>query len=682
LVHGGKDHTGEDLYLRTWVALQELPDKVWLNVETLDPGGEIWVNGSLVAVARDRHPMRIDIGSFLQPNTKNLLALKVYANDPDMISRQLPHSGSDNNIGWFAGKMHLDLTNHAWIDDVFVHTVAIADSGEDKLQVMDEEFNAETAGQVPSMPANQATVKVCATISNRDSEARWQGFVRFRLYPWLPEESNQPVSEIELPVDCCEWCDQTLTATMTVDSPNLWTWQSPSLYKVEAVLTDGQHSAIDDYVLTTGLRTISQTGAMLRINDQPEMLNGAQIFGLRSPLEKTALWQRRPPVEWLVREIAQVRRMNGNAIRIHVHAWAHVPPARGINDVRLAEIGDQLGMMFYWTTTSWIRSGTPWGTDLEGLPKYIKQVRNHPSIVLWELANHPTCNQLYERGDDGWNQYYQRIHDIIYPLDPSRLIAPMAIVGEGSNQTPALDLPGMVRGNMDCPTGMGAEWSSLREFIERKQVYMNRQKNRAYFNFEHQESIGQPNWSLCRGKPWHKVMSYEWHSDEGSIGRKLTADEWRESQAWQSFSAYEAMRTMRQIGYDGFSWCCLHGGPNTATYKKPLIDFLGYPKLAWYAHRMVFQRILAGSSDVDTVYGPDDRIHPVICNLGENITVTLEIVIKDVNNTIIDQCVYEHIRLPAGRGVTNLPAFRPQNVSDGNYGIEYLIRESQASINS
>lgn len=673
LVHGSERHVGEDLYLRTAVAVEDAFEKAWLDIETLDPGGEVWVNGKLVAVSRNRHPLRLDVTDFVAAGRDNLVAVKVYPNDPEMIGRELPHSGIDANIGWFAGRMHLDLTHHAWVDDLFAYTTAVTAGAAGTPQALSEEFNAETAGRVNAVPAEQATVKVRATICNRDCEERWRGYLRIRLYPWLPEESGECAAEQMLPVDCCEWRDLEMETDITVKNPSLWTWRSPALYKVEAVLMDADEMPVDDNVLTTGLRTVSQTGGVLRVNNQPEMLNGAQIFGLRAPQEMMATWQRRPPVHWLVREMAQIRRMNGNAMRIHVHAWAHVPPARNINDVRLAEIGDQLGIMFYWATTAWVRSGTPWGVDLEGLPKYIRQVRNHPSIVLWELSNHPTCNQLYDRGPDGWNEFYLKAHDIVHSLDPSRLLAPSAIVGEGGGATPALELPGMVRGDMDTPTGMGTDWSVLRRFRESKRRYFEERKNHAYFNFEHQESIGQPNWELCRGKPWYRVMSYEWESDEGSIGRKLSADEWRESQAWQAFSAYEAMRIMRQMGYDGFSWCCLHGGPNDAAYKKPLIDFLGHPKLAWYIHRMIFQRVVAGSDDIDVVYGPNDWIHPVVQNLGPERIVNVEVTIEQIDGSVVESKVYSKVKLPPGRSITSLPAFRPTLKIEGNHAVKYKV---------
>ena len=43
-----------------------------------------------------------------------------------------------------------------------------------------------------------------------------------------------------------------------------------------------------------------------------------------------------------------------------------------------------------------------------------------------------------------------------------------------------------------------------------------------------------------------------------------------------------------------------------ATYQKPLIDYEGVAKLAFYAHATVFQNTFACSDNVDVVYGPAD----------------------------------------------------------------------------
>ena len=259
--------------------------------------------------------------------------------------------------------------------------------------------------------------------------------------------------------------------------------------------------------------------------------------------------------------------MNGNMMRIHVHAWQNA--ARNINDPRLAELGDQLGIMFIWATPAWIRTGKGWGQiDFEGYPKYMRQVYNHPSIVMWEASNHPTNFKNKDVSETGF--FCEKIYDTIYPVDPSRLISFTSYIkhlryandsgtkdhnGNTIEPSPAWTAHMVTRGNQDPFTGYGEIWTPLRELPNTPakdhrltRVYLNsflNSKDRAYFNFEHEESIGQPNWNLVKGKPWYLLQSYEWKYDEGSIGRKLTTDEWLESQAWQAFSAYESMKKQR-----------------------------------------------------------------------------------------------------------------------------------------
>jgi len=664
IVHGGERYAGQDLYLRKTVYVGDFQRAI-LNVETLDPAGEIWVNGEVAAVQTNRHPLKVDVGQYLRKNDTNLIAVRIRHFSKRMIFGSfVGHCPTDTNIGWFAGRMSLDLTSEAYVEDVFVYAKSVSDPA-----------------------AMQTRIEL-----TNDGAEPFKGNMIVNFYPWSPEESCVPVATGKFPVSIRAWSKEVLENVITVARPKLWTFQNPNLYKAEVILESEAEAAIDDYVVTFGIRTVSQQGGTFRINGKPEMLNGAQIFGFRAPLDKIVTWHRCAPKEWLAKEILMIKKMNGNVMRIHVHAWAQ----RSINDPRLAEIGDQMGIMLIWATTAWIRSAECWGIDFEGYPKYMRQVYNHPSIVVWEASNHPTSQQKYDFSES--NLFYEKVYETIYPVDPSRLISVTSKMdllhygndlgtidwqGNPSQPSPAWTAPMVTRGNQDSVTGYGKTWSVLRkwphgfyDFLDIKSCLDS--KERAYFNFEHEESIGQPNWTLVKGKPWYKLQSYEWGYDEGSIGRKLTVGEWQESQAWQAFSAYESMRKQRILDYDGFSWCCLHGGANTITYKKPIIDYLGYAKLAFYANKMAFQRVLAGSGDVDVVYGPDDVIRPVIINLGKARTVNLKILVKNMDREVIDSKVYSGVKLAAGRGVMALADFKPAFTSEEYYAIEYYVTDAGA----
>lgn len=414
------------------------------------------------------------------------------------------------------------------------------------------------------------------------------------------------------------------------------------------------------------------------------MLNGAQIMGFRMPLETISKYNRCAPKETIAGELLMLKKMDANLLRLHVHSQKDT--ADGINDPRYAEFADQMGIMLIWQTAGFIREGEASNVDFEGYPKYMQQVFNHPSIVIWEASNHP--NRFKEHDISASNYFVRKIYHTIHSQDSSRLISPTSfwqhmhynnydgsIDYKGNPITPPGEMNEklVTRGSQDSYTGYGQTWTNLRNAPSEWAASCLAANEKAYFNFEHEESIGQPNWNLCKGKPWYLLQSYEWSYDEGSIGRKLTTDEWEESQAWQAFSAWESMKKQILLGYDGFSWCCLRGGANMGTYKKPLIDNLGFPKLAFYTNKMVFQRTWAGSENVDIVYGPDDKITPVINHIGNEQKADLIIKLISLDGSVMDKKVFKNITLESGHSITKLKGFQFNNITENTYAIVYSV---------
>lgn len=445
-------------------------------------------------------------------------------------------------------------------------------------------------------------------------------------------------------------------------------------------------------MVTTGIRTIDQDGGTFRINGKPELLKAPLFFGQRFPLDNLATYLLCPPSELIMEELLAFKKMGCNGVRMSVH-WSDNYGVDGTNDPRILEMGDQLGLMFAWTTASFIRVRTPFTMDFEGLGKYVRQARNSPSVVIWQPANHPDISK--------WDEamvYFNKVYNTIYPLDSTRLITPSAdlrhIGPHNDNGTkdkkgktvewcdPVWTAPRIARGSMDYPTGYGQEWDYLRLWPFPKKwkggIFMNdflQSKERAYFNFEHEESAGQPNWELQKGLPSYKIPSYEWEYDEGSIGRKLSFDEWKESQAWQAFSAYESIRKMRWLDYDGLSWCCMWGGPNMGTYQKPLLDLYGHKKLSYYTNRMGFQPVLAGTKNVDMVYGRNDSPELIIMNIGDERLTDLMLEIVNVNGNKVYSKQFRSVKLTSGRSVNYVGNISIPNLPEGFYFFNYTVTE-------
>ena len=654
--HGGLREREESYYLRKKVHVKDFGRAV-LKLETLDPGGEVWINGQPVAVINNRHPYDLDVTDYLKPNSENLIAVRV---KPYKARHLMLHSPSDPYIGWQLGRTELILTDRCMIKNVFVHTTSIADN--------------------QAIQTNQIILQYPGVYSCK-------GNVEVNYYSWYPTEGEK-VASTRQDIEIRPAIDNKIIINLPIRQPKLWQTEQPNLYKVEVILRNEKGEAIDDYMLTTGIRTIEQRNGTLYVNNKAEMLNGAQIMGNRYPIETIAKTNRCVSDETVAQDLLMIKKMNGNMLRIHVHAEKDT--IDGINDPRYAEFADQLGVYLLWQTAGWIREGEAWNVDFEGYPKFMKQVYNHPSIVMWEASNHPNRFKKHDISDS--NDYMERIFHTISSADTSRLISPTSFwqhthygnydgtkdyKGNPMTPTPVLMEKLMTRGSQDAYTGYGADWSYLRKAPHSWAASCLAANDKCYFNFEHEESAAQPNWELVKKEPWYKLQSYEWGYEEGSIGRKLNAEEWRISQAFQAFSAWESMKKQTLLGYDGFSWCSLESGANMFTYQKPLVDAMGVPKLAFYANKQVFNRIWAASDNVDVVYGPNDSIAPVIFNLGDERTVHLSIELKNEKGKTVERRSIKNIHIDKGRSITKLNRFQFKPKPDGCYFIVYTITEAR-----
>ncbi|MDD2599871.1 MAG: glycosyl hydrolase family 2 [Kiritimatiellae bacterium] len=659
-VRGGFRQAGSDLLLRRQV---ELPaaQQVWLEVEALDPSGEIYVNGALAATVTNREPVFLDISRLTRAGN-NLLAYRVHHNT---VTNTSLHAPADQAIGWFAGRstLHL-LTGDIGLKDLRVHTAALDAKG--------------------------AATQMHRLVLDNAGKQAFTGSLEISYRPWFPDE-GESVATQRIPVEVEAQATHEVETSLSLLAPELWSPERPALYAVTAKLYNQSGQPVDDIVTTTGIRTVAQRDGMFLMNGVPAMLNGAQIMGFRPvpTLENTAKCNRCAPALSLISELLAVKRMGGNLLRIHAHAAKDTPD--GIHDLRIAEMADQLGLALMWGSPAWLREGDERLIGYDSVGAYIRDAYNHPSIVIWEMSNHPNTFKE-EPGPERTHEFVRRTVNAVLAQDSSRLISPTTfwqhtsyandlgtLDTKGRTITPVAEYthPLVTRGTQDAITGYGAEWSKLRSWPSGFAADCLKNNTRAWFNFEHEESAAQANWNLSKGWPWHHIRSYEMDYEAGSVGRILDFNEWRASQGWQAFSAYESMRKQIYSGVDGFSWCTLEGGANSGTYEKPLLDPFGHAKLAWYIHRMVFQTVLAGSDNVDTVYGPNDQITPCVFNLGPARVVDLTLTVKSVDGVVLDQKIFSELNLAAGRSLLRLPPVRPTLPAAGLCVVEYLVEDRE-----
>jgi beta-glucuronidase len=167
-------------------------------------------------------------------------------------------------------------------------------------------------------------------------------------------------------------------ATITVPNAALWSPESPNLYQLSVeLLRDG--NVVDRYTLDIGIRTIAVDGDRLLLNGKPIILRG---FGRHEdfPVVGKGLL---PAL--IVKDYDLMRWIGANSYRT-----THYPYAE-----QQLDLADQLGFLVISETPAvGLFFAEPAQARRDALCKQfiremIERDKNHPSVIMWSLANEP-----------------------------------------------------------------------------------------------------------------------------------------------------------------------------------------------------------------------------------------------------------------------------------------------------
>ena len=198
-----------------------------------------------------------------------------------------------------------------------------------------------------------------------------------------------------------------IKTTLKVANPQLWSPESPYLYKVSLTRYEGKKVA-DVQTVKTGIRTISvskQEG--FQLNGVTRKIKGVCLHHDLGPLgaaeNKAAL----------IRQIKMMKLMGCDAIRT-----AHNMPS-----TLQMELCDSLGMMVMAESFDmWIypkcKNGyakffKEWSD--KDITNLVKHHRNHPSIIMWSIGN-----EIPEQWSKEGVEISKHLQDLCHQYDPSR----------------------------------------------------------------------------------------------------------------------------------------------------------------------------------------------------------------------------------------------------------------------
>jgi len=388
--HGGKPlgrefpETSVGWYRRKFtIPSEDLGKRIFLQFDGVYRDAMVFCNGHLLGENSSGYaPFEFDISDVVNYGEENLLALRIDAS---------------LNEGWFyegAG-----IYRHVWITKT--PPVHIAQWG----NFVQSKFKSGLKGA--------ATLALSTEVIN-DTEQSAECIV----YATFVDANGVQVASAQSKRTLIAPSSKTLLEMETVvHQPNLWSLDTPHLYRLVTVLSvHGKN--VDHGETAFGIRTIrfdADKGFFL--NDQPVKIKGTcnhqDHAGLGSAL----------PDRMQAYRIALLKGMGANAYRT-----SHNCPTS-----ELLDACDEQGMLVLDETRNF--SSSPDG--LEELERMVKRDRNHPSVMMWSIANEEP-----QQGTEQGARIGRTMRRLVKSLDPTRPITAAMNNGWGKGLSSVVDVQG------------------------------------------------------------------------------------------------------------------------------------------------------------------------------------------------------------------------------------------------
>lgn len=353
---GCRNYQGAAWYRKHFTVPEETAGKdVTLHFEGIMGKQKIYVNGRLVKEHLGGYlPVTVSLTeNGVKPGEECVVAVMAdNSDDKDFPPGKKQHSldfayhGGIYRDVWMIAKSPVAITDAIEADKVagggvFVHFDNISDKGAD--------------------------VNVNTDVANSSSRTR-----KVTVETTLMDPQGRLVRRVSNPVSIKPGETRTVAQSIHVKNPELWSPDTPSLYRVESRVKEGKTS-IDGGVTRVGIRSFEFDG------DKGFILNGkpfGQLVGANRHQDFAYVGNALPnSQQW--RDAKRLRDAGCRIIRV-----AHYP-----QDPSFMDACDELGMFVIVATPGW----QYWNKD----PKFagyvhrntreiIRRDRNHPSVLMWE----------------------------------------------------------------------------------------------------------------------------------------------------------------------------------------------------------------------------------------------------------------------------------------------------------
>ncbi|GIG20437.1 beta-glucuronidase [Cellulomonas chitinilytica] len=207
---------------------------------------------------------------------------------------------------------------------------------------------------------------------------------------------------------------------LTVPDVHRWQPGAGYLYDAEVELLDAAGAPFDSYHQSVGVRTVEVRGTQFLINGEPFYFQG---FGKH---EDTAVRGKGHDDAYLVHDFELLDWIGANSFRTSHYPYAEevyeYADRKGIVVIdEVAAVGQNMGLaggifggQSYVTFSPSTINEASRRNHEQAIRELVRRDKNHPSVVLWSIANEP------ESDTDAARAYFEPLFALTRSLDPTR----------------------------------------------------------------------------------------------------------------------------------------------------------------------------------------------------------------------------------------------------------------------
>jgi beta-glucuronidase len=227
------------------------------------------------------------------------------------------------------------------------------------------------------------------------------------------------------------FADGEAEGTLAIPGARLWCPEDPYLYTLTVTLVKGEE-VVDRYALDVGIRTVSVDGHRILLNGKPTFLTG---FGRH---EDFPVHGRGLNVPLIVKDYSLLKWVGANSYRTSHYPYSEEQMQMADREgVLVIDETPAVGLMF---EDGEENVQARLAQCKQHTAELIARDKNHPSVIMWSLANEPFAPNIGRRlmrggGDDEdesigvGTAFLQELSSLARTLDPTRPVTVVGVMG-------------------------------------------------------------------------------------------------------------------------------------------------------------------------------------------------------------------------------------------------------------